>query len=241
MADISILPDIVKAYDSEFLSADHKKQSGERAVLITSTEIKRYDAEYHAQNADKFDAFLALWQSNKRIASFSALLPSVSAAAYTVEATVRFAEKPKIEFNGRNNYYRISCVFRVVSVSAVDTEDPVITINSPTTSPTYNNGTAGTINLSGTASDNVGVVFVNWSNNRGGSGTATGTSSWSILDIPLLDGENIITVTAHDAAGNSGSDIITVSYQAPDGQWVLETGYWDDDGIWDDSETWNEV
>ena len=40
--------------------------------------------------------------------------------------------------------------------------------------------TASTLALSGTASDNVGVTQVSWANDRGGSGNASGTTSWSV-------------------------------------------------------------
>ena len=49
-------------------------------------------------------------------------------------------------------------------------------------------------------------------NDRGGSGDATGTSSWSASGVPLLSGDNVITVTALDAAGNTGTDVLTVTY-----------------------------
>ena len=68
---------------------------------------------------------------------------------------------------------------------------------------------AATITVSGTASDNVGVTFVRWTNTFGGGGTASGTASWQ-ASIPLLVGTSKITVTAFDAAGNSGSKLITI-------------------------------
>jgi len=66
--------------------------------------------------------------------------------------------------------------------------------------------------LTGTASDDIGVTSVTWSNAaNGASGTATGTTSWSINGINLMEkGMNIITVTAHDASGNVGSDTIKI-------------------------------
>jgi hypothetical protein len=76
---------------------------------------------------------------------------------------------------------------------------------------TYATGT-GTVNVSGTASDNVGVVNVIWANNRGGGGSASGTTSWSAPGIALQSGSNTITVTAYDAAGNNGAATIYVNY-----------------------------
>jgi hypothetical protein len=95
-----------------------------------------------------------------------------------------------------------------------DTQDPTVTITSPTSSPTYAISNS-TINIGGSSSDNVGVTQVTWANNRGGSGSASGTTSWSVANISLQEGHNIITVTAHDAASNTGSDTLTITY-SPD-------------------------
>src|SRR5438552_14912013 len=43
--------------------------------------------------------------------------------------------------------------------------------------------------LGGTASDNVGVTQVTWTNSRGGNGTATGTTSWTASGIGLQRSE----------------------------------------------------
>ena len=72
--------------------------------------------------------------------------------------------------------------------------------------------TATPLTLGGTASDNVGVTQVTWANDRGGSGTATGTTSWSVSGIVLASGANVLTVTARDAAGNTSTDTLTVTY-----------------------------
>lgn len=92
-----------------------------------------------------------------------------------------------------------------------DTVAPTVTITSPTSSATYETGDES-INLGGTASDNVAVTSVTWSNSAGGSGTATGTTTWTITGISLVEGENVITVTAADAEGNEGTDVLTVTY-----------------------------
>ena len=68
---------------------------------------------------------------------------------------------------------------------------------------------ASSIAVSGTASDNVAVAAVKWTNSTGGSGVAAGTSSWS-ANIPLLVGTNVITVRVYDAAGNSAWRALTV-------------------------------
>jgi hypothetical protein len=97
-----------------------------------------------------------------------------------------------------------------VTYTPPDIQSPIVTITSPTSASTYNTPNS-TINIGGTASDNVGVTQVTWSNSRGGSGTASGTTNWTVSNITLYCGsDNIITVTAEDAAGNSSTDTLSV-------------------------------
>ena len=100
------------------------------------------------------------------------------------------------------------------TTGVVDTAAPVVTISSPTSAATYSTA-AATVSLSGTASDSVGVTQVTWVNNRGGSGTATGATSWTVPSIALQTGANVLTVTARDAAGNTKTTSITVTLNTP--------------------------
>jgi hypothetical protein len=88
-----------------------------------------------------------------------------------------------------------------------DTVPPTMTIISPGSSMVSTN--SASISISGTAADNVGVASVGWTTSTGGSGAAAGTTSWSAL-VPLLVGNNTITVRAYDAAGNSSWRAVTV-------------------------------
>ena len=90
-----------------------------------------------------------------------------------------------------------------------DTEPPVVSVSGP---ETVSNPL---LNLNGTASDNQEITEVTWENNRGGSGIASGTSSWAITGITLGEGENVITISATDAAGNVGIADIYVTYTLP--------------------------
>jgi len=99
------------------------------------------------------------------------------------------------------------------TTGVVDTAAPVVTISSPTSAATYSTA-AATVSLSGTASDSVGVTQVTWVNNRGGSGTASGATSWIVPSLALQAGSNLLTVTARDAAGNTASDVLTVTVNA---------------------------
>jgi len=93
-----------------------------------------------------------------------------------------------------------------------DTQSPTVTITSPTSAFTYDTSNS-IINIGGTASDN--VTLATWFNDSGGSGSASGTVNWYVSNINLAQGENVIAVIAADAAGNTGTDIITINYTPP--------------------------
>src|SRR5262249_60775103 len=94
-----------------------------------------------------------------------------------------------------------------------DTAAPSGPIPSPTASPTFT-ASGSTLTLGDAASDNVGVTQVTWTNSQGGSGIATGTTTWSTGAIALLPGSNTLTVSARDAAGNTGGAVLTVTVAA---------------------------
>jgi len=104
----------------------------------------------------------------------------------------------------------ISPIVTGSGIGAADSTSPSVAITSPTTSSTYV-ATGSSITLKGTAADNVGVTQVTWVNSLGGSGAATGTSSWTTSPIALQLGSNTVTVTARDAAGNTGTANLTVT------------------------------
>jgi hypothetical protein len=94
-----------------------------------------------------------------------------------------------------------------------DTTSPKVTITSPTSDPILTTG-GTSLTLAGIASDNVAVTQVTWSNNRGGSGTATGTTTWTTGPIALSNGQNILTVIAWDAADNTSTATLAVTVSA---------------------------
>jgi hypothetical protein len=98
-----------------------------------------------------------------------------------------------------------------ISGTYTDTTPPTVTIISPTSNSTYTTSSSS-LSIGGTASDNVAVTQVTWFNHRGGSGTCSGTTSWSQSGILLSSGTNVIIVTARDAAGNSGAATLAVTY-----------------------------
>ncbi len=106
-------------------------------------------------------------------------------------------------------------VYNTKDLSTADTTAPIVSISSPTSGDGYTTET-GILDIGGSASDASGVTSVTWSNNMGGAGTATGTSSWSVSGIALSEGENVIEVKALDEAGNESTDSLLVMYTIPD-------------------------
>src|SRR5207247_945982 len=87
---------------------------------------------------------------------------------------------------------------------------PAFHVTAPTSRATHTPGNPA-MTLGGTASDNVGVTQVTWTNSRGGNGTATGTTSWTASGIGLQMGTNMLTVQARDAAGNTKVATLTAT------------------------------
>jgi hypothetical protein len=83
-------------------------------------------------------------------------------------------------------------------------------ITSPTTDATYRTVDSKIV-VTGYAADDVGVISVTWTNSRGGAGAAFGTFSWATSPINLKMGDNIITITASDGAGNVTTVTLTVT------------------------------
>jgi hypothetical protein len=101
----------------------------------------------------------------------------------------------------------------IVALQEQDIQAPDIYITDPIFGSTWTTTTSST-ELGGGSDDNVGVTAITWSNNRGGSGQVSAPlDNWFVSGIKLYPGTNILTVTAFDAAGNSGTNALTVVYQ----------------------------
>ncbi len=126
----------------------------------------------------------------------------------------------------------------VLIIELGDVRQPVIEITGPSRNSTFE-VSASAIELAGTASDGGGIVRVTWRNDRGGAGEATGTSAWTIPNIALASGANVITITGEDTSGNLVEDSITVVATLPDvaSPSVLVTGPSPDDEVSVETET----
>jgi hypothetical protein len=108
----------------------------------------------------------------------------------------------------------------VLTVTYVDGTAPTVAFTIPAVAATYTT-TLAAASIAGTASDAVGVTSVTWASDRGASGTASIVQwpawwMWSASSAALAPGLNVMTVTAWDAAGNSGSAVLTIKRnQAP--------------------------
>ncbi len=91
----------------------------------------------------------------------------------------------------------------------IDTQAPSVTITSPTRYGMVMLGTP-TVDIGGTASDNVGIERVIWENSNGESGTCEGTTNWYARGIQLDQWINNITVTAIDTSGRSREQRLTI-------------------------------
>jgi hypothetical protein len=103
---------------------------------------------------------------------------------------------------------------QVIAGTSLSGAAVTVTITSPTSSSTYDNGTTSTITLGGTAQSNGTIRSCTYSNSLGGSGSASETTSWSIASVSLTVGDNVITVTCTNASGVTGNDVITVTRSA---------------------------
>jgi len=138
-----------------------------------------------------------------------------SASVDQVLAALKSTGKPVTDYRNGITIARIRVDAALDALSGPDTTAPTITIDIPSADPTFTTDKSP-LYIGGSASDNVGVTQVTWSNSRGGSGTASFVSpNWTVKEVVLQSGTNVITVTAWDAAGNTGSDSITVTYNPP--------------------------
>lgn len=92
---------------------------------------------------------------------------------------------------------------------SLDTAPPHLSITSRSTTR-IENYTGTSISLGGIASDDLQIANVTWYTDRGAQGTCAGIGNWIAGNVPLLPGENLITIAATDLAGNVGVDCITV-------------------------------
>jgi subtilisin family serine protease len=109
---------------------------------------------------------------------------------------------------GRVNAYRT--VTAASSTSLSDITPPSVSISSPLSGSTV----SGTIQIQGSATDNVGVTNVAfYVDSQQIAQTATSSYSFSWNSTSVANGSHSITIKASDAAGNIGTASVTVTVQ----------------------------
>jgi hypothetical protein len=143
---------------------------------------------------------------------------NLTATNPTQNVTIRFRPTTVANATGNVNFSAdgdtlVRVVTGSVTGNTADTANPTVTFATPGTAGSTVTARTSPISLGGGAADNVGVTQVSWSNDRGGSGNASGTTSWSVASVALQPGANVLTVTARDAAGNTGTARLTVTLE----------------------------
>jgi hypothetical protein len=91
---------------------------------------------------------------------------------------------------------------------------PTIEITTPTTSSSTR-AASPLPAIAGQAAAAVGdIARVTWTNDRGGSGDAAGTTSWTLPGLVLQPGVNVVTVAATDTNGLTATDVIALTLTA---------------------------
>ncbi len=126
--------------------------------------------------------------------------PTASAPADTTSPGSRTVSLSGSDVAG--NVASIECPYTVGT-------PPTVTIVAPTADPTL---TASTLLHPTRGHGRRRCHPVTWTSDRGGSGTARGTTRWIIPVVPLQPGVNVITVSATDASGGVGTDTLTVTF-----------------------------
>lgn len=98
------------------------------------------------------------------------------------------------------------------TVPAGDTTAPTLALDAPTAAALFTTATQP-LTLGGTTADNVAVTSLTWRNDRTGlSGSIAVSPNWTVPAITLLNGANPLQVTARDAAGNTATRLLLVTY-----------------------------
>jgi hypothetical protein len=123
------------------------------------------------------------------------------------------------------------------ALGRTDTSAPTLTITGPTSFSTFSTLSSKVTLLQGVAQDNQKIARVTWVG-RVGNGVADlvsagASANWSAANVPLLDGDNSITVRAYDAENNRATRKLLVVYRAnpetktgPEGTWSTVADEW---------------
>jgi hypothetical protein len=116
---------------------------------------------------------------------------------------------------GADDIAGIQAIYGGTSAASSAPVVPVATLSLSITSPISNTTTANASTaLAGSTANASGTVHVTWQTDHGASGAATGTAAWSAASVPLVTGENTITVTATDTS-HQAVQTVAITRNAP--------------------------
>ena len=114
-------------------------------------------------------------------------------------------------------FYRRNTTFSQTDINAIQALYQAHTATPPssaplglTVQPVGAQVTTATIGLTGSTSGGQGTIRVSWTTDRGGLGTAQGSSNWTVSAMPLAVGRNTITVRAQDDTSAAVSQTVIV-------------------------------
>lgn len=165
--------------------------------------------------------------SAPHVAGAAALLKSVNSSL--TPASLRSALQSTARSLGDPNSYGAGRIDVWKAAVMVDKKPPAINISSPINGQILNNSIK---NVTGTASDNLGLDKVEVKVGNGTWQKAQGTTSWSAAVTISQEGQNTIFARASDTAGNTFDTSITVIsdttlpiiiIESPANEWKLNT------------------
>ena len=208
------------------VSAASAVGQGPRSNEVSSTPVGRPSAPLSVQASAGDGEITLTWQApasdgGSTITSYgiyrgasSSILSLLASVAVNILAYTDLGLT-----NGFVYYYQVTAVNalaegpRSAEVSATpvrpDTTRPTVVITSPPDGATVR---FTTVNVTGTASDDVAVGKVEVSTDGTTWVLATGTRSWSAT-LSLREGSNTITARVTDTSGNAGTTTVTVTME----------------------------
>ena len=121
-------------------------------------------------------------------------------------APVQTMQDPPISYDLNPDAFEPTPLF-VVMLPCGSSVSVDITNNSETV-----DHAVSTITIGGTSSGAEGTMT--WVNNLGGSGSFAAAANWSVQNISLAVGANLITVTGTNSSGNSAADSVMITREA---------------------------
>ncbi|MBD3191163.1 MAG: hypothetical protein GF308_10985, partial [Candidatus Heimdallarchaeota archaeon] len=194
-----------------------------------SSNAEKIEVELSFSTSYDFD--LSLWDDQNRRTggwtssehSTSSEIPNAAYSGYSANPETITVDPPAttgtwsvgcFAYSGSGSY----TITVTITDSAPDTTPPTVSITNPTDGSTV----SGTVTISATASDNVGVSKVSCKVDSGTwSDDTSSPYEWTWDTTGFSDGTHTITCRAYDAAGNYADDQITVTVDNTQGDWGI--------------------